>query len=61
MWRALRRWTIQPLGPGPKSEPKPLSLKKESLTALYPLTKLKKCCTHHRQKKKLTNEEFNYF
>ena len=42
MWRAVQSWTIQPLGPGPGSGPEPVSLKKESLTALYPLTGLKK-------------------
>ena len=65
MWRAVQSWTIQPLGPGPgpgpEPEPEPVSLKKESLTALYSLTGLKKCCTHHRQRSQLTNEVFNYF
>ena len=61
MWRAVPSWTIQPLGPGPGSGPEPVSLKKESLTALYPLTGLKKCCTHHRQRSQLTNELFKYF
>ena len=55
MWRAVQSWTIQPLGP------EPVSLKKGSLTALYPFTRLKKCCTHHRQRSQLTNELFNYF